>query len=149
MSTNTNYAQEQNLNTILALEKAAQFTPWSEKMFLDSLKAGHKLLALSENEEIIGFIVFTINTEESEILNLVIKPARQRKGYGRILLSDALSKIEKAGVKKIFLEVRQSNLAAQNLYLSLGFKKIGERKNYYRCDSGFENALLFGYFYDL
>ena len=36
------------------------------------------------------------------------------------------------GVERIFLEVRESNSPARNLYSAKGFKEIGIRKKYYR-----------------
>ena len=49
---------------------------------------------------------------------------------------------EAMGSKKVFLEVRVSNVAATNLYLDFGFKQIGIRKDYYGLPEGKEDALL-------
>ena len=46
-------------------------------------------------------------------------------------------------MERIFLEVRESNLAAQALYLSRGFVNDGRRKNYYLDEQGMEDALIF------
>jgi len=48
------------------------------------------------------------------------------------------------GSEMLFLEVRLSNISAQNLYLKLGFNEIGMRENYYRLSGGRrEDALIF------
>ncbi|MDQ2712589.1 MAG: ribosomal protein S18-alanine N-acetyltransferase [Acidobacteriota bacterium] len=64
---------------------------------------------------------------ESEILNLAVAPAFRRLGIATALLRSTLlhSLI-------YFLEVRESNVPAQALYLKLGFKEIGRRKAYYQ-----------------
>ena len=49
---------------------------------------------------------------------------------------------EVMGSKKIFLEVRVSNIIAIDLYKASGFKEIGLRKNYYRTKDGREDAIL-------
>ena len=43
----------------------------------------------------------------------------------------------------MFLEVRPSNRAAQELYSRYGFRKIAVRRDYYPARSGREDALVF------
>jgi len=46
-------------------------------------------------------------------------------------LKECLKRLKSQKAKNLFLEVRQSNHAAKNLYSKMGFKTIGIRKNYY------------------
>ena len=57
-----------------------------------------------------------------------------------MLLDTMLQQAKDAEVRSVYLEVRQSNIPAIQLYLSRGFYKIGERKKYYKNPS--EDALL-------
>jgi ribosomal protein S18 acetylase RimI-like enzyme len=75
-----------DLPVILHIERVTQLTPWSKQNFKDSLQHGHICRALLKNNEIIGFIVFSIQASECEILNLCIKPEQQNKSYGFKLL---------------------------------------------------------------
>jgi ribosomal-protein-alanine N-acetyltransferase len=59
---------------------------------------------------------------------------------GRALLQAALEELGGKDVRQVFLEVRESNLAAQRLYGGLGFRPIGQRPNYYRSPR--ENGLV-------
>jgi ribosomal-protein-alanine N-acetyltransferase len=65
--------------------------------------------------------------DEAEILNIAVDPAHRRRGLARRLLAAALRQ-----PRTFFLEVRESNAAAQALYRSLGFTACGHRPGYYR-----------------
>ncbi len=57
-----------------------------------------------------------------------------------MLLSELIKEAGESGIKKIFLEVRESNIPAISLYNGFGFKQVGMRKDYY--EKPVENALL-------
>jgi ribosomal-protein-alanine N-acetyltransferase len=87
-------------------------------------------------------IWFTVVAGEAELIDIRVTSAHRGKGMGRLLLSEALSCLQVSSVQRVFLEVRRSNLVAQNLYRSLSFSKIGERTNYYPSREGREDAIL-------
>ena len=60
----------------------------------------------------------------------------------RLLLARQLKTLAANGLRNIFLEVATSNLAAQKLYASFGFREAGRRKGYYKRDSGMEDAII-------
>ena len=62
------------------------------------------------------------------------------KGLGRLLTEGLKQYAANLGVVYMTLEVRRSNIVAQNLYKSLGFIQVGVRKKYYE-DNG-EDALF-------
>jgi len=130
---------------LLHVETAAHITPWSEPIFRDCFKENYYGWALKKENVIVGFIMITLRAEECEILNLCIHPTWQRTGYGRKLLNYALQQAQALGVTMAFLEVRRSNRAAIDLYLSVGFNELDVRKNYYKTSSGYEDAILMGY----
>jgi ribosomal-protein-alanine acetyltransferase len=81
-----------------------------------------------------GFMVSrVIAPDESEILNIAVAPETRRGGIATAL-------IESLTTAEVFLEVRVSNEAAQNLYRKLGFRVVGLRENYY--DDPVESALV-------
>ena len=63
-------------------------------------------------------------------------------GIGRELTTQGIKELVKSGARKMFLEVRRSNLKALNLYESFGFREIGTRKNYYQGSSLNEDAVV-------
>jgi ribosomal-protein-alanine N-acetyltransferase len=70
--------------------------------------------------------------DEAEVFTFAVAPKYRRKGHGAALISAAIEGMRLRGVKRVFLEVRESNLGAIAFYEAFGFSKIGYRKNYYR-----------------
>ena len=84
--------------------------------------------------QITGFLVSRrVDDDEVEVLNLAVDPEFRRRGVGSQLLRHIDS-------KHVFLEVRESNEAAQSLYRKLGFDEIGRREKYY--DDPVEAAIV-------
>jgi ribosomal-protein-alanine N-acetyltransferase len=97
---------------------------WSARDFLN-LEA----LVAVHDSSVAGFLVCRRTAEdEYELLNMAVAPASRRRGCGKALLEQALA--VRPGVW--FLEVRESNVAAQELYAALGFHRSGLRHDYYR-----------------
>lgn len=90
--------------------------------------------------QISGLIVFRNMADEAEILNLAVAASERRQGIGWLLVQKAIAECKAAGVKTIFLEVRESNEGARNLYARAGFKEAGRRREYYREPT--EDALV-------
>jgi ribosomal-protein-alanine N-acetyltransferase len=59
------------------------------------------------------------------------------------LLQRLLLRAKAQRAEMVFLEVRASNHAAQQLYVTMGFNQIGERKGYYPAEGGREDAIIF------
>ena len=99
-------------------------------------------LSSADPPGIAGFAAFHRIIDEVEIRNMAVDPAHRRQGVGRALLLAGRDRMSAAGVKRVYLEVRQSNVPAQALYSSLGFVIHSTRKNYYR--DPLEDALVLG-----
>jgi ribosomal-protein-alanine N-acetyltransferase len=84
-----------------------------------------------------GFLVWRpLADGECELLNLVVAPEFRRQGVARQLLEPLLNRPG----SEIFLEVRESNRAARNLYKSMGFREVSLRRKYY--ESPAETAIV-------
>jgi ribosomal-protein-alanine N-acetyltransferase len=90
--------------------------------------------------EVVGVALWRNLGHEAEILDIAISAKHRRKGYGHFLLESLLHVIQERGTRNIFLEVRESNIAALSLYGKSGFSISGRRANYYQNSS--EAALL-------
>jgi|TARA_B100001142_G_scaffold304679_1_gene332977 ribosomal-protein-alanine N-acetyltransferase len=115
-------------------------SPWKYETFLSSFEVGHKGLICKHDSEIIGFIIFSPINPEAHILSISVTKKIQSKGVGSLLLQSMLDQCAAMNYKKIFLEVRTSNLQAINFYQKFGFSKDAIRDNYYMDNS--EDALL-------
>ena len=103
--------------------RSPEAAQWDPTGYLD-----YDLLVAVEQEQVAGFLVWRLtDAGEGEILNLAVAPEFRRAGLARRLVGALLS-----GYRGyIFLEVRESNRAARNLYKSLGFYEVGCRPGYY------------------
>jgi [ribosomal protein S18]-alanine N-acetyltransferase len=88
----------------------------------------HECIVATAEGRLSGFAVARRTAaDEIEILNVAVDPPFRRRGIGRSLIRELIGK--NPGV--VFLEVRQSNIAARKLYHSLGFEAAGVRQDYY------------------
>lgn len=115
-------------------------SPWKYETFLSSFEVGHKGLICKHDSKIIGFIIFSPINPEAHILSISVTKKIQSKGVGALLLQSMLDQCAAMNYKKIFLEVRISNIQAINFYQKFGFSKDAIRDNYYTDNS--EDALL-------
>ena len=136
------YFGEEDIDTVLDIERQSNPFPWTIKNFKDCIEKGYYSLVLKEAKQVIGFAILSVSTEESHLLNIGLTALRRGQGLGRELLEKMIMAAEVMGSKKIFLEVRVSNIIAIDLYKASGFKEIGLRKNYYRIKDGREDAIL-------
>ncbi|WOJ93525.1 ribosomal protein S18-alanine N-acetyltransferase [Congregibacter variabilis] len=95
-------------------------------------------------EEVAGFAACSRVLDEATLLNLVVVPEVRSKGVARDLLDALLERLMDLGVSRLLLEVRQSNVIAQSLYVSAGFGHDGQRADYYPGHNGgaAETAIL-------
>ncbi|MGV6809777.1 MAG: ribosomal protein S18-alanine N-acetyltransferase [bacterium] len=145
-----------DLDAIMAIEHSAYPFPWSEGIFRDCLSAAyscwvleHRQHALTQSSSpveqpfsTVGYAIFSVAVGEMHILNLCVSPVWQGKGFGRYLLQHIQDKARQQGAEMCFLEVRESNSTAQQLYLSDGFNEVGFRKNYYYAGERREHAIV-------
>ncbi len=97
-------------------------------------------LVIEDSTEVVGFIVGKQIDQECEIENIAVSGAARRRGLGTRLLDEFLALIQRQGGREIWLEVRESNLAARALYEKWAFVEAGRRKAYYEDPS--EDALI-------
>jgi len=89
-------------------------------------------LALARPTGIVGAIIGQVVAGEAEIHEVAVERAHRRGGHGSALVQAFMAEAKRRGAIICFLEVRPANTAAVELYSSLGFEAVGERKGYYR-----------------
>ena len=125
-----------DLKEVLEIEQLSFPTPWSKDLFLRELHSDLSKIILVKSDafekpRILGYICIWLLREEVHILNLACHPDFRRCGIAASLLEYSLFFSFKKGVRKAFLDVRESNKEALGLYKKYGFKQIGIRKGYY------------------
>ena len=78
-----------------------------------------------------AFCAFWRVADQAHINNLAVRPELRGQGLGSQMLEAIVVEAQRLGAESLTLEVRQSNIAAQRLYLRGGFREVGVRKNYY------------------
>ena len=124
-------------DAVMAVELTAYAFPWSRGNFIDSLAAGHTACTLhAEAGQLLGYFVAMAGVEEMHLLNLTVTPQAQSRGYARFMLQALSGVCGRQGARKLWLEVRETNARARNMYLRLGFTHVGVRKGYYPAANG-------------
>ena len=79
----------------------------------------------------VAVLIYWLVLDEAHIATLAVHPGLRRQGLGRSILRQALEEAASEGAKTAYLEVRESNQAAIDLYQSFGFEIVGHRPRYY------------------
>jgi len=136
ISTSFNYLSLKEIDSVVSIEKDSSEHPWTKKQLSESIANSNNLnYILVLESKIIGYIITMPSIDSADILNVVIHKDFKRKGFGSSLIVEISKALSQKKIKTIFIEVRKSNLSAISFYLSLGFKEISIRKNYYTKNS--------------
>ena len=125
---------------VAPIERAVFSDPWSQRDFRECLAVGVPFFVAEASGAVVGYVIAHYAVDEAEILNLGVMPAHRRRGVGRALVEAMLARLRQRGITAVFLEVRESNANAQQLYTALGFTRVGRRRNYYRLPT--EDAVI-------
>lgn len=131
-----------DIDRIILIEREIFLFPWSPGNFSDSIKAGHVCQVLEQDDTLMGYGIMMRSPEEAHVLTLGIAADWQKKGLGKKLLQHFIEYAKEQAVKSIFLDVRESNHGAAQLYKLMGFHQIATRKGYYPAMCGREDALV-------
>ncbi len=121
-----------DLPQVMLIELSTFTMPWSEATFRGLLRRRDSdLLVADIKGEIAGYAVFWAVMDQGELGNVAVDDAQRGKGIGTKLIEAVLDRATHRGVHEVFLEVRKTNVRAQELYRTFGFSEVGRRKNYY------------------
>ena len=139
--TTDNY--QQHFEKIMEIESISFPTPWSINNFFQEVKnpISH-FIAIIFNRSLSGYMCFWMFDSEIQLINIAVHPESRSCGLGSALMIKMIEEGKTGGLQNIWLEVRESNLAAKGLYEKLGFKPIGLRPRYYRDRNG--DAIVMG-----
>lgn len=120
------------LSRIADIEKEAFDEPWTVGMLLPELDNPNACYLVGLiGDEVVCYGGFYMVLDEGQIANVAVRADMRGRGYGRLLMQELLELAKSRGVKRITLEVKDSNERAVGLYRSLGFTVEGIRRRYY------------------
>lgn len=123
-----------DLDGVLEIEAASFNNPTTREWYEGELSRPEVcfiyVLRLPERP-VAGFCAFWRVADQIHINNFAIHPDYRHRGLGRQLLAYVLAEADRLGAPNATLEVRRSNVAANQLYASAGFRVTAVRPNYY------------------
>lgn len=135
--------QAGDVEAVLAIEQRAYAFPWTRGNFIDSLAAGYLARVLrDETGALLGYFLAMQGVGELHLLNITVNPALQGRGHARQMLDALRALARELGSEQIWLEVRESNERAREVYLRYGFAEVGLRRGYYPAAGRREDAVL-------
>jgi ribosomal-protein-alanine N-acetyltransferase len=118
---------------LVAIERRAFSDPWSEASFREALASSWSFgLVVETGRGLAGYLIARELAGSGEVLNLAVAPEFRRRGIGGAVLEAGVAALRRRRVDEVLLEVRESNISAQALYVGHGFRPVGQRAAYYR-----------------
>ena len=125
-----------HLDEVEVIERLSYSNPWPRDSFVHEIEVNafsrpRVAVTTDDARDVAGYCISWIVFETLHIQNVAVHPRHRRRGLARYLLLRAIEDCRFNGVVAVQLEVRASNVVAQSLYKTLGFRAVGERKKYY------------------
>jgi ribosomal-protein-alanine N-acetyltransferase len=124
-------ARAEHLSAIAAIERECFGDPRTEEslqILIDGRAMG--LVALCDGK-VAGYVGMLCVLDEGQIINVAVSSDFRRRGIGAALMNELERYSRENGIVYLSLEVRESNLAARNLYIANGYVERGLRKGFY------------------
>jgi [ribosomal protein S18]-alanine N-acetyltransferase len=132
-------ARPADIESIYLIETESFSNPWTLDNYTSEFAIPFSYMMVAERDgNIEGFALVWFVNDETHLNKIAVKSEFRRSGVAGAILDHIISKSVNEGKKVIFLEVREKNTAARNMYSKFGFIENGLRKNYYPDD----NAVL-------
>jgi ribosomal-protein-alanine N-acetyltransferase len=121
-----------DMASVLDIEQACFEFPWGEEDFIRCLRQRNCIGMVAEvGEQVVGFMIYELHKTRLHILNFCVHPEWRRQGVGRVMVEKLVSKLSYQRRTRVMLEVRETNLAAQLFFRSMGFKAITVLHEFY------------------
>lgn len=145
-------AEARDVARVTAIEASSFADPWTEDAFRASLTLAHLRFLVAEwvgegvtggmagAQGVAGYVLAMVLGPEGEIADIAVGHEARGRGIGGALLDEVTRRLLSEGVRTIYLEVRESNVAARRLYEGRGFGQVGRRRGYYQHPA--EDALV-------
>ena len=133
---------EEDIDEIVEIEKECFPTPWSRDAFLTEIRENNLAVYLVAElyGRVVGYGGMWLVLNEGHITNIAVKKDFRGLGIGDKILENLIYYCASKGVHNMTLEVRKSNIIAQNLYKKYKFVEYGLRPRYYSDNN--EDALI-------
>jgi len=126
----------EDLAAVVSVEGESFTEPWSQDLFGAEIIQANRLYVVAKDPsgEVCGYGGIMVSGEDAHIVTLAVAPEHREQGLGSRLLLRLINEASARQVHHLTLEVRESNIAAQDLYRKFGFDRAGIRRGYYRTE---------------
>jgi len=128
-----------DLKKIVDIERRSFKDPYNPAIFCQFYHQFPDLFwVYEEGGEVRGYIMFTYETfSEAHLVNIAVEPGWRNRGIGKRLIESMIEFLRGRGIRRIKLEVRQSNVGAQRFYQRLGFILEETLPGYYGSEDAY------------
>ena len=132
----------EDIPAVVALDQMSFSLPWPERSFRFELteNTASRCWVAEADGHIVGMIVNWLLVDEVHVATIATHLEYRRQGIAKKILIHSLQYMSDEGAVSSFLEVRESNTAAREMYHKLGYEDTGRRKAYYKDNN--EDAIL-------
>ena len=117
---------------VLAIEQECFEFPWFEEDFIRCLRQRNCIGMVAEaSERVVGFMVYELHKHRLHVLNFAVAERHRRRGIGTQMAKKLITKLSHDRRSRIMLEIRETNLAAQLFFRSLGFRATSVLRKFY------------------
>ncbi|MCY0878615.1 MAG: ribosomal protein S18-alanine N-acetyltransferase [Firmicutes bacterium] len=122
-----------DLDAVMRIEASSFPTPWSRSAFQTELMENNfaSYLVLDFHGRVVSYGGMWIILDEAHVTNVAVDPDFRGYHLGERMMRGLMERAKSLGARRMTLEVRKSNIVAQNLYQKLGFIQLGVRRGYY------------------
>ena len=133
--------RDRDVNAVTRADASTFSSPWGEDTFRSLLgRSDAELWVADLDGEVAGYAILWRILRDGELASIVVREDLRGQGIGSALLVWMLGVAERAGVRNLYLEARESNQTALRLYRACGFERVGVRERHYEHPQ--EDALV-------
>lgn len=138
-------ARTVDLDAVAELERVSFPVPWKREYFASEIGTAYRFnrVARAADGSLAGYVFCAFAGGEVHVNKIAVAPASRQRGVARLLMREVLDFSARIAAEEVYLEVRPTNVPARNFYVSLGFRDVGRRPQYY-ADG--EDALVMSLF---
>ena len=129
---------------VLEIEKTSFEFPWSEEDFIRCLRQRDCIGTVAEyDDRVLGFMIYELHKNHIHVLDFAVRPDVRRRGIGSQMVQKLKGKLSQQRLKRVILEIRETNLDALKFFKVSGFVATDINRNFYNETD--EDAIVMTY----
>ena len=140
-----------DIDRVMEIEQLSFSAPWSARAYRFELTENENSVMLVvrqapaggrlrrwllrhnpiSRQPVLGYAGMWLLVDDGHIATIAVHPHWRGQGLGELLILSLLEQAKQRGARRATLEVRVTNLVAQELYRHVGFETVSRRRHYY------------------